>query len=684
MYYDAVRRAQAVAAGLATGEKVDLSADMVAEPQLTPLYSDFPLRIGGWAAIGLTAYLEYEARISTRALKARFDNSRHTKFYAELAASHKPDFNSFAALVDFVVQYVQVRLILLSLGRQEGLASVEIYRAFLCANTPCPPTSTQELLNLMILMGDLAAPLIKEAEADMHPLLAAQSRAVFDIVEHFEGQFAAKPEDEHLSLAQQYVEQVVSAIFPLLPLPRPERQIAPRRRPTSIDRSSRFADLLPADFDLPERFAPQPPEMDFDELLEMPVAPLDSPAPPPVVPGTESQHKVDDVLSKLVEAAESTGNQGAPSVDRQQTAVQKLAEELRAILPAANDEQNVLEDPRPDRIQGLTAANPFEEGAIKGLPQGVEDIEAILGGRDADAGGRVYSEILVPPADQTKYRQLKREAAPIIAKLRKLIYPNRAEHMERIRRCTSGPFDPQRMSLFEISDCIRRRHRPVVEHDDSTRRPAVVMVACDASASMNKAQIHMLKVMLTAFAESLKGNRGVKLLAGAYHTGSIGEMVSGPLVRWLYHPQKTPAQSPAGAARAISAMADSGDGVNYDSISLTYMLEEAMSLARGGSCYVINLTDCRWNACSEGRDGTEEMKDFIKAAKELDDLKVHYTIVALGRGGDYEMAGVDKVINVPSAELKKYADVASRIAVYVAESIKERKAYRKTSSRRPG
>jgi hypothetical protein len=91
---------------------------------------------------------------------------------------------------------------------------------------------------------------------------------------------------------------------------------------------------------------------------------------------------------------------------------------------------------------------------------------------------------------------------------------------------------------------------------DPRGRP-VLVIACDGSGSLNDDQMKMLKLLTTGYLEST-AKRNIQVLAGLYHSGHIRKGVSGPLVQWIHHPQKTPATSGRDSVRALVSLPDTG------------------------------------------------------------------------------------------------------------------------------
>jgi hypothetical protein len=153
--------------------------------------------------------------------------------------------------------------------------------------------------------------------------------------------------------------------------------------------------------------------------------------------------------------------------------------------------------------------------------------------------------------------------------------------------------------------------------------------------------------------------------------------VSGPLVQWIYHPQKTPVLTRKESARALVALPSYGTGAQSDALSLAFMLGEARQLARGRMIYLILLSDCAWNTSFRtGKNGKEEVYAFFETAYQDHPGKLNTTLVALGVAGETGFeALLDKVVVVNEEQLLDPAAVAGRIGTYVASCLKERRRW---------
>jgi hypothetical protein len=298
-------------------------------------------------------------------------------------------------------------------------------------------------------------------------------------------------------------------------------------------------------------------------------------------------------------------------------------------------------------------------------------------------GGQLFDkpiEIKLGTATDTK---LLAESDALYRRMSRLVFPSREPVSSATRFVTSGALDPARLPIAGCSDSVYKRYR-LDELDDRRGRPVVLLVN-DASGSVGAAQMRLMKLLSMAWIRtSLKNN--VRILAGMYNQGRSPVGVSGPLVQWLYHPEKTPALSAGDTLRSIAAMPDKGSGEQADAISLQFMLDEAVRIARGRSIYLTLMGDFKWCRSFPGRlpisaaesDIAEyEVRTFFENAYKRLRERLHVTLVGLNaRAPQRYESLVDKVITVPEDKLNDSPAVAEQIGAYVAQCIRERKKAR--------
>lgn len=652
LFYRQVRHGQRQVARL-LGVTRESELQPRTKPQLGPCYTDYPAPLATAAAIGLTAFLEFEARTSGTLLGDRLRD-----YLANPAeADEVPvDAASYQQVAQTVTRWVQTRLALEDLGRSSALRTVEIYRLYAAAQETLQFHSLPEIIRAVILHGDVfPAP----AMLDLHPFtgllldtLSACSAPYF--AELKTGQGAAL-----LDLGQRWVRHLCRSLAPFLPPPRDSAS------PSDVEPATTggWDTTLAADGDASGRFGQ---DLDPASMTGEPrIAPLEGPSLP-------SLEEPQQAAERLAQALSSAAN-GSEAMPTPGESMQQTLQELAQTLASAGGQSSPCEDMRADLLEGALRGAPFQPGPIEGNPADGQEVSVPLGGEEP-VSGEIFDRPVALSDDLLASERWVRDAAPITTALRRSLYPNRQELPETWRLRTSGNLDPNRLALAEVAATVYRRYR-IVEQADRRGR-ALLVIACDGSGSLNPAQMRMVKLLATGWLQSTLRSE-VQILAGLYHSGQIRPGVSGALVQWMYHPHKTPALSRAEAVRAVAALPDTGTGVQSDALSLHFILEESQRLARGSMVYLILISDTQWNRSFQTeKSGREEVEAYFQNAYPRFAGRLHATLVALGVEGatGFEQL-LDKVITVTQAELGQAAAVAEKIAVYVAHLMQERQRW---------
>jgi hypothetical protein len=635
LFYLACRKIQEAAAALA-GISVETGLRPKVKPQLGPCYTSYPVTLAAYSAIGLTGFLEFEASTSQNVLHA------HLEAYLTnpAAAEHvNVDPETFQKVARNVVRTVQTRLFLEDLARSPRMSVVELYRLFCASQQNLRFSSLPEIINAVVIYGDI---LPDWKEQNLHPVTLVLLTELQAVSQPFFDQLAATPPQGLVNVGVAWVRAICACLAPHLPPPK-----------------------SPAEKEAGEKGgARKRPRTDA-------VAPLNGPHPPALFgPRTGTENAVLSLLSGLSEGDEDDSDElGDDSEDAQ--AIQQTLSFFRAAIDGAGGQQSRWEDMRSDLVERTLMASGFQESPIQGNPTDGHEVKVDLGGEE-EAGGEIHDRPVELSEDLFAYDKLIRESQPIADALRRALYPNVEELPETDRFRTTGSLDPGRLALADFSSVIFKRNR-IRERADRRGRP-VLLIACDGSGSLSDNQMRMLKVLAAAWLSST-ARIGVQILAGLYHSGTIRQGISGPLVQWIYHPRKTPTTSRKEAARAVVSLPDTGTGVQSDALSLAFMLDEARQVARAGCLYLILITDCAWNrSFNTEKEGKEEVYSLLQAAYEESGNKLHVTLVALGVNEETGFEGlVDKCIRVSQDNLVNYSSIAEQIGVYVASCMKERR-----------
>jgi len=113
-----------------------------------------------------------------------------------------------------------------------------------------------------------------------------------------------------------------------------------------------------------------------------------------------------------------------------------------------------------------------------------------------------------------------------------------------------------------------------------------------------------------------------------------------------------------------------GKGVQSDALSLLFMMDEAVRVARGRAISMTLITDCRWNSSFGRMTGEEEVRWFFESARSGLKRKFHSTLIAVGTApAPFVEAVVDKLIFLPTGSLRALSTVSQQIALSVGQRI---------------
>jgi hypothetical protein len=612
--------------------------ELKVKPQLSPLMTSYPSTLAAHAAIGHTAFLEFEARVPEKLLFTQL--AKYLEDPAE-CDDVRVDPNSYKEVAKVITKQVQVRLLLEDLARYPFGISVEIYRLFSASQQHDKFRSVAGMLQAVILYGDI---LPDWREQDLHPMtriilgdLTRTCMPFFDKLPH-------TPPQGLVHLGADWVRALCLCLAPYLPEPESEG-VSQESVPVEPDEEGyRFKK---------EKGRGQPTER---------LAPLNGPAAPTLFDPVNPEQALKTMVGGTID--------GKPA---EADPLQQLIKDFADAVSKAGGQQQQWEDMRSDVLEHMLKSGGFCESPIQGNPVEGHEVSVRLG-KDEVAGGEIFDRPVELSENDQAHAELLQRCAPLVQALKKNLYPNVKQIPETERLRTSGSLDANRLPVADYSQVIFRRYR-IREKADPRGKP-VVLIACDGSGSLNHKQMQMLKLLAAAWLESTAKSE-IQVLAGLYHSGAIRPGVSGPLVQWLYHPQKTPALTRKEATRALVALPPSGTGAQADALSLAFMLEEARQLARGRMIYLILLSDCAWNMSFRTRKtGKEEVYAFFETAYQDHPGKLNTTLVALGVAGatGFE-ALLDKVVVVNEEQLLDPAAVAGRIGTYVASCLKERRRW---------
>jgi hypothetical protein len=653
MFYSMCKQTQKFAARLALGGLPENFKPAV-QPQLGPCYTIYPAGIAVYAAIGLTAFLEFKEWASDRFL------SVHLKEYLENPAKHDDvwvDEETYKTVAQIVTEKVQTRLLLADLARYKELSSVEVYRLFGASQQDMRFESVPEILEAVILYGDI---LPDWKDLDLHYVTRVLFRKLEEVSEIYFEHLPTAKSHELVLLGEDWVIEICRTLAPHLPPPNEEEETKNR---SHMDRLQKEG----------EEIGPRYSNKKKSPEITDHIPPLDKPKVPALFPPKNRiQQVLPDMTSSTNVGSDNTSKDSDGEESEEVKEVVKVLKQFNEALNQSCGQRENWEDIRSEIVERTLKNSSFSKGPIEGNPTDGHSVNVPLGGKEAS--GEIYDRPVELSDNETAYQNLVGEAEPITRSLKRILYPNVKQVAETQRICPGGSLDPARMALAFFSEAIFKRYI-IVEEPDKRGRP-VLLIACDGSGSLNKAQMAMLKNMACAWLIATAKSR-IEVLAALFHSGEYRKNQSGPLVQWMYHPRKTPAISRKDAARALVSLPDSGTGIQSDALSLAFMLEEARKIAKGRTIYLVLITDCAWNrSFMTEMSGQEEVYNYFQWAYDEFGDKLHTTLVALGVENETGFEDLlDKVIKISQEELTDYVAVADRISSFVATCIKEQRRH---------
>lgn len=607
-----------------------------AKPQLSPFYTNYPSTLAAHAAIGLTAYLEFKARMPEKILLT------YLKEYLEKPAAHddvRVDPKSYEALAKIIAELVQARVLLEDLSRYPFGASVEMYRLFSASQQNAVFRTVPDMLQAVILYGDI---LPDWRDQELHPLTRQILGDLTRTCNPYFDTLSQTPPPRLVYLGVDWVKALCRALVPYLPEPEEDS-------PEGEDRGERGEGGYRFNKGSGRR---QPTER---------FAPLDAALPPSLFDPVNPEQAVQSLVGG--------NNNGKPA---ENDPCQQLVNDFADAVNKASGQQQTCQDIRSDVLEQMLTNRGFCESPIQGNPVEGHEVSLKLGREEV--AGEIFDRPVELSFDEVGYSDLLRKSEPIAQCLRKNLYPNVEQIPETSRLQTSGLLDGNRLAMADYSQVIFRRYR-IREQTDPRGKP-VVLIVCDGSGSLSQEQMQMLKFLTAGWLESTVKSE-IQVLAGLYHTGNIRPGVSGALVQWIYHPQKTPALTRKEASRSLVSLPPHGTGHQHDALSLAFMLEEARCLARGRMIYLILLTDCGWcSSFKSGMSAKDEVYAFFENAYRDFAGRFHTTLVGLGVSGQTGFEELlDKVLVVTREQLTEPAAVAGQIGAYVASCLRERRRW---------
>jgi hypothetical protein len=646
LFYRQLKKAVRAVAKLDGTEAPHLLQPRV-KPQLSPCYSSYPAGLAVYASIGLTAFLEFKARISD----SRFLSYLNTQLGVQMADSDVRADPELAELTAHsVANWMHSRLLIEDLARRAALSAIEVYRLFATAQEDLRFATVDDIIRAVILYGDV---LCEPWHLNLHPLTARILRDLIAASAPFYERLPEVPDRDLLEMGAAWSWRLMAVLLRYLPPPgQPEEKQSKETRKGR----NRLMELLGA-------------SMPADESIrsDSELAPFDGPVPPVV---NRPENPLDWLMNQLTGGADRDRIRDADKPAAVDDGIYKTLEEFQAALGGAAGQSGNWEDMRSDLLENSLRAIPFAAGPIEGNPADGHEVKVSMYG-DERSMGELFDRPVAPSDDAAACHSLVEEAAPLTATLRQNLYPNIEQRPEIQRLRCSGGLDGARLPLAEFSETVFRRYR--IREVADPRGSPVLVIACDGSGSLNEKQMRMVKLLSAAYLQST-ARSSIQVLAALYHSGDIRPGVSGPLVQWMYHPRKSIARSRQDAVRSVVTLPDTGTGVQSDALSIAFIMDEARRIARGHMIYLVLITDTSWNrSFNRSETGADEVRGYFEDLYERFPGQVHTTLVALGVSAPTGFEDLlNAVIGVTHEELSDSAAVAEKVGVYVARCIRER------------
>lgn len=653
-FYAMVKRGQAEIVRMINGNVVDNSFEPKVKPQLSPCYTSYPSSLAVFAAAGLTAFLEYDARVQTdlftRSSKEFLENPH--KYYRTMV-----DKKGFKRVAAMTVHWVGKRITLEDLSRNNLLSTVELYRLFAASQETLSFHTVDEILKAVVLYGELLPPWEK---MDLHPTTRKLLKALTKTSEPVFRDLQACKTQDLVKLGELWVHILCWEFIPYFPPvekttnPEPIKSAkigSGRRSRKRWHRQPRAAN----------QEAPEKLTVDHD------LAPLEGKHSPELYP----LRNVGQQALRAIQVSESNGPELNKQADAVDDATRTVLKKFNQSIETAGGQENEWEDMRSDILERALSREAFSPGPIEGSPVDGHEIHLTL-----DDDTSLSQEIFDKPAEYSGNTvagaALALKAQPITEALRSTLYPSVEETplLQRLR--TSGSLDPARLACGDYSSVIFKRY-PVKELADQRGR-AVLAIACDGSGSLNSNQMQMVKLLSAGYLQATRKN-DIQMMVALYHSGRVRKGLSGPLVQWLYHPKKNGLGDSDDAMAAVAALPESGTGIQSDALSLAFILEEARRLAKGKTTYLVVISDTSWNrSFKTSISGFEEVRSFFESAYKEMGKSINISLVALGVNEETGFEDkLDGVIWLTADELHTPAAAAEKIGVYVASTIRQRK-----------
>lgn len=633
---------QLAAAASALSRRVKES-DCRAKPQKAPLYTQYPDYPAARACIGLTAIAEFnsycDAAIGKQWLPALTQLRELSRYDLDQAA--------FEQTARHVAEAVDNRVCIDHLMRFQHMSVVEAYRLFATAMLDLRFDRLRDLIFAACILGDLVYTLISRVEIreKLHPLTVKILTSLAPVCRRYEENIAECSPDQLPWEGEVLAQELMKALLPFLPAPPKVASPSPPRPQLSPEQRRQLRRNV-------KKVSMTRPGNPLENLKDISVRGLDEVLPPSIVDENRLQRVMHSLKEENKISTPNISQQSAPEI-------QSLLSSTSATLKQATDHgewgdpraqithRGKWGDPRADEISNEIRRSLFKPGLVEQKLEITARKTKLFG---CDQEGFVNEKVLARSNNVQVVEKIKNSAAAIEKQLKRFKWFGQKDKKTMQRYRYRGSLDPHRLCNLATSSLICRRWNNERVRDYHGR--PLVVLAKDGSSS-NTANTTFAGQILTAAFLRTRHLARIDVLAADYSSGNRHS----PLVQWLYHPVKTSHSGPYGTVAPIASLAVKGQGGNFDVVSISYILQEALKVRKPKQfVHVINITDGKFN------NTVAEVRSMVQELRE--DHELTYSFVILG---DFkvDIPEADFVITVPASELTKPLSIAERIAKHI-------------------
>ncbi len=249
LFFDTAHKIQRTVARLA-GVRVDAGFKSAVPVQVSPSHTTYPPTVAVFASLGLTAFLELEARVKPKLLVTELASYLGSPGRFDRATS---DPAIYAKVAKIVAETVQTRLLIEDLSRHRHLGTVEVYRLFAASQQAREFRTLGDIVRAVVLYSDLWGG--REPE-EMHRM----TRRIYEDLDRtstpYLARLASSQSDAFSRVGQGWVKALCRCLDKYLPLPRPAEP--PHQEPRSAPEQLReWLDSFK--FGRPDEKPPGPP-----------------------------------------------------------------------------------------------------------------------------------------------------------------------------------------------------------------------------------------------------------------------------------------------------------------------------------------------------------------------------------------------------------------------------------------